>query len=580
MGGTLHQSRLLLSRLFQSLHSDQLINKKRTTLLTLDYCIMHIVKPVIIRRSLVIFVALYAALLAFHVDAQDILINAPYGETTSLTITANTLNINTGNSAGFKACINGTCSLKFYTFKTANRVLSNENYTANEASISYAPSNATITGDTLSVPYEACTVNQTDFCNTHYTGNIIFTITNAPNLNFASRNSADSTFELEICQGNDQPSYCDDFDNLSIDEKQKALESINPEEVSAGYTETLSLANEQSGNMSQRFSELRSGTNGMSVAGLTYTLDGESLSGQWLHAIADSIGGGASADDVSLISNWGAFINGSITRGEYDGSNLERRYDNSGNSITAGVDYRFNRGLIGGIAYGVSQSSLEFEGNNDAVDSDMSNILLYATWFKNTFSVDVVIGTIKGDIKTSREITLTNTIAIGNADTKQDLWSIAGSYEFSNGALTYGPYSRYDQVKGHIDAYHETNGGGLEVGFEKQKIRSQVLTIGGHLSYVYNTSWVVAIPYSRVEWKREYEDRGSTVNGHFVSTTNNEEFEINVDGLDARWFQAAIGISFTFPHGFSTYVDYDHMLEYNRTRQKSFSYGGRWEMPF
>lgn len=545
---------------------------------------MHIVTPVIFKRPFAILVGLYAALISFQVNGQDILINAPFGETTSLTITANTLNINIGNSAGFKACINGTCSLKFYTFKTASRALSNESYTANEASISYAPSNATITGDTLSVPYEACTVDQAGFCNNHYTGNIIFTITNAPGLNFASKNSADSTFELKICQGDGQPAYCDDFDNLSIDEKQKALASINPEEVSAGYTETLNLANEQAGNMSQRFSELRSGTNGMSVAGLTYTLDGESLSGQWLHAIADSIGGGASAEDLPLISKWGAFINGSITRGKYDGSNLERRYDNNGNSITAGLDYRFNRGFIGGIAYGVSQSSLAFEGNNDTVDSDMSNILLYGTWFNDKpndkFSVDVVIGIIKGDIKTSREITLTNTTANGNADTKQNLWSIAGNYGFSTGALTYGPYLRYDQVKGYIDAYDETNGGGLEVGFEKQTIHSQVLTFGSHISYVYNTSWVVAIPYCRVEWKREYEDRENTVNGYFVSTINNDEFEINVDALDARWFQAAIGISFTFPHGLSSYVDYDHMFEYNQTRQKSFSYGGRWEVPF
>ena len=107
-----------------------------------------------------------------------------------------------------------------------------------------------------------------------------------------------------------------------------------------------------------------------------------------------------------------------------------------------------------------------------------------------------------------------------------------------------------------------------------------MLTIGSHLSYVYNTSWAVVIPYSRVEWRREYEDRESTVNGHFVSTINNEEFEINVDALDTCWFQAAIGISFTFPHGFSSYFDYDHMLDYNRTKQKTFSYGGRWEMPF
>ncbi len=103
---------------------------------------------------------------------------------------------------------------------------------------------------------------------------------------------------------------------------------------------------------------------------------------------------------------WGVFVNGSLSDGKRDGSNLERGYDNDGDAVTIGADYRFSNSLIGGVAYGVSQNSISFDGNGDGMDNDATNIMLYGTWYQDAFNVDMVIGSFDSEIETTRKVTI------------------------------------------------------------------------------------------------------------------------------------------------------------------------------
>jgi len=299
-----------------------------------------------------------------------------------------------------------------------------------------------------------------------------------------------------------------------------------------------------------------------------------------LHAIADSIGGAAGADEASPVSNWGFFVNGSITDGEKDGTDLERGYDTDANTITIGVDYRFSPELIAGVAYGISQSSLDFDGSNDdGMDNDMNNAIIYGTWYKQSFNIDVLVGFSQGEIETSREILLTSSTAKGETDTDQAFFSISSGYDFSNGSLSYGPYASFDYITGEIEAYEETNGGGLEVAFDDQDINSQVFTLGGRVSYAISTEWGVIAPHARAEWKKEFDDSRDVISGNFVKHEN-YGFSIEADDFDDNWFHAGVGVSATFRHGVSAYIDYDSIIAYDETALSTLSYGGRWEASF
>ena len=359
--------------------------------------------------------------------------------------------------------------------------------------------------------------------------------------------------------------------------------TINPEEVVAQFTSVKNQIGAQSGNISKRFSELRGGSRGVSVAGLTYSFGDQEFSGEWLHAMANSIGGAAGADDTVDIGRWGVFVNGSLSDGKRDGTDLERGYDSDADAVTIGADYRFSNTLVGGVAYGISQSSLSFDGNGDGMDNDVTNIMLYGTWYRDAFNVDAVIGTFDSEIETTRQVTVggVSETTAGKTDSQQTFFSIGGGYGISNNALSYGPYVNFDYITGKIDAYEETSPGvlGLEVGFDKQDVDSQILTLGGNVSYSISTDWGVIVPHARAEWKKEFDESRDIISGQFVQLANSS-FRIEAEDFDDNWFHAAIGVSATFRHGLSAYIDYDNIIGYEDTELATLSYGGRWEVTF
>ena len=546
---------------------------------------------------------------------RNITENALIGQKTTLEITASLLNETLSTGDTLAVCIGTAINNCSFIDPSTPRRLGNKQLTdatetynlANASTVEYTPSSTAAAGDTFHIQYQACVI--TDGCidsSKFYTGYIVFTVTGS-----TPAKTAGDIFKDEVCPSTreslevgigeigigeivtdkiigraqkltvqEQADLCTEYNNLTEQEKISVLDSINPEEVVAQFTVTKQLTTAQVGNIFSRISQLRSGNRGTSVAGLTYSFEGKQFSGQWLHAMADSIGGAAGADEAAPVSKWGFFINGSLTDGKRDSTDLERGYDNDANTVTLGADYRLTRNLIGGIAYGISQSSLDFDGNNDGMDNDMSNIMVYGTWYKDAFNIDVLVGQSTGEIETTRVISIVSSTAVGETDSQQTFFSIASGYNFNNGALSYGPYAHYDYVTGEIDSYVETNGGGLEVGFNDQDIDSQVFTMGGQVSYALSTDWGVIVPHARAEWKKEFDDSRDIISGQFVSTAGQETFSIEADDFDNSWFHAGIGVSATFRHGLSAYIDYDSIIGYDETELSTLSYGGRWEASF
>ena len=373
---------------------------------------------------------------------------------------------------------------------------------------------------------------------------------------------------------------CTAYDSLSPQEKIDALRTISPEEVVAEFTSTLNMTKDQTGNLSNRLNALRGGATGFSLAGLNYINGDDVFYGQWLHEMADQIGGNAGSEEN--FSRLGLFINGSITDGEKDTTSLEEGYDLEGDSITLGADYRISDTLVAGVAYGISDTEIEFTSNNE-MTNDIDNLLFYGSWYKDQFYLDGVVGYASGDIETKRRIIVGNVvdeIATGETESSQMFFSITGNFDFVEGAFTYGPYASLDYIDGEIDGYEEVGSSGFEVGFDDQDIKSQVLTFGGRVQYAWSQPWGIVVPHARAEWKTELEDDRDAIVGRFVLDQSANEFSIEADDLDADWFQLALGVSATFQRGFSAYIDYEQALSYDDTEIETFSFGGRWEAKF
>ncbi len=309
--------------------------------------------------------------------------------------------------------------------------------------------------------------------------------------------------------GDKLASACLAFASLGDEAQITALNTISPEEVAAEFTSTLNMTKNQTTNLSNRLNSLRSGATGVNVAGLTYIQGNDRLPGSWLHEMANQMGGNAGADNG--FSPIGFFINGSISSGDKDTTTLEQGYDLEGDSITLGMDYRFDETLVAGVAYGISNNEIEFSQTNQ-INNEINYFQFYGTWYKDAFYVDAVVGYAQGDINTDRRINFTGTsgsstvvideVVQGKTESSQILLSLAGSY-------------------------------------------------------------------------------GSAIIGRFVlDTSDSSAFSIQADDLDESWFQLGVGVSATFQHGLSAYIDYETIASYNDTQISTYSFGGRWEATF
>ena len=379
---------------------------------------------------------------------------------------------------------------------------------------------------------------------------------------------------------------CAEFNRLKdnpnlASEYASAIQSLSGDQITAQTSSTVSLSRDQSANLSSRLEQLRGGVRGFSVSGLSLQNNGERLPGDWLHAIYDTMSGGAAGDETnSNYSPLGLFVNGSISTGDKDETTNERGYDLDSDSYTMGVDYRFSDSLVAGFAYGYGAGEIDFTTVGDDIDNTSHNFTFYGSWFKEQFYLDAALGYATGEIETARRIIITDTITTGKTDTSQIMLQLAGSYDWTLGALSYGPYVRLDLIDGEIDSYAEQNGGGFELAFDKQDINSQLVTLGGQAQYALSYSWGVLLPSARFELKNEFEDERDPIRGRFQLDPDNTQFDINADEVDNFWFQTGVGLSALFTNGISAYIDYETAMGLADTSLSTYSFGGRWELAF
>jgi uncharacterized protein YhjY with autotransporter beta-barrel domain len=388
---------------------------------------------------------------------------------------------------------------------------------------------------------------------------------------------------------------CAALNSLSAADRADAITTLAADQVTAGYSSTLSMSRNQQANINSRISQLRSNTGGISLQGLSINHYGDRLDGEWLQAayasLADarfqqvqSSGGSAGNESANnTYTPFGFFINGSITLGDKDSSATERGYDLDADNFTLGMDYRLNDQLVVGAAYGYSSSSIEFNSTGDDMDNQLNNLFLYGSLFEDNYFFSTTLGYSFGEIETSRRILIPGSLdtkAEGTTDSSQLILQFNGSYDITQGALTFGPYAKLDVIEGKIKSYSEKNGGGFEVAFEDQDISSQLLTIGGQAQYALSYDWGVLIPTARFEIKNEFNDSQDAINARFVFDSNNSTFAIDADEIDNLWYVFGTGISAVFPHGLSAYVDFETTTGLDRIDLYTYSFGGRWELLF
>jgi len=361
------------------------------------------------------------------------------------------------------------------------------------------------------------------------------------------------------------------------DQASFALATVTAEQATVPLSSSRASLSSQRQNLSTRLSALRGGITGLSVRGLTFEVDGQTIPGLAGAAI-DGVGGAASADENPLFAGGGrvgVFINGTVSSADKDASRNEEGFDGDSWSITGGLDYRFRDDLIGGLALGYYSGSSDIDNNGGNLDADGYSLSLYGTYYQGeSFYVDGMVTYGNNSYDQRRNIRYqvggVNVNQSAKADYDGHQWSAAvgTGYMLSNGAWSYGPVARAEYVSASIDGYSErmsnpnANGGGWAARLDDLDQESFTTAFGGEVSRAISTNWGVILPQLHLDWVHEYRDAPVSVNGSFIQDPTGGIFGITGDKPDSDYFNGRLGVSAQFAGGSTAFLYYNKVFGY------------------
>lgn len=350
---------------------------------------------------------------------------------------------------------------------------------------------------------------------------------------------------------------------------QNVLTKLAPEEMFAQSQVQQQFATRQTKNIQQRIMMLKQGAHGAQI-GLV------SGSGQAFT--------GGSAGDESY-SPWGLFVNGVLDDGKRDRTENEAGYDYKGNGLTAGADYRISDSLIAGAAIGFNSNALDYSNRGGSLDSDVSNIMFYGTWYFNAWSFDGVLGYGRGSVDSKRHISYSDVGGLFTADAKgktnsdQAIASATVSYDWSKAGYTVTPFFSLDWNVNHLDAFEENGGGGWELAFDKQSTSSFLASLGARGQFAKSYSWGVWQPTASLAWKNETKGQRDPIVARFAfDTDSNNTFDVYADSPDKTYFALGLGSTFVLTRGWSAYVNYERLIGLENITSQQLTFGGRMEL--
>jgi len=369
----------------------------------------------------------------------------------------------------------------------------------------------------------------------------------------------------------------------------------NKTQPQSGLADTVQQS--QLGNLNTRLAELRQGSTGLSVHGLTLVSDGRSLP---LSSLNDSptsyLAEPASKDEAGQsFDRWGFFLTGMIDRGGASPDGIRPGFDFHNASITGGIDYRFNDDFVAGLALGYNQNRSDLDANAGKIDVDGYSLNAYFTWYHNNdFYVEgsAVVDWLDYDL--SRNIayqiaslsggtTDVNQTASASPGGNQYSLSLSLGKDFNKGAWSGSPYLRGVYTHLSLDGFSETMsdpngpGSGLGTSVDSRSFNSMMGVLGGRLSYTASMDWGVLVPNAVLEWNHEFHNNTQTVVTRFLADPTQTPIVLTSPAQDQNFFNIGIGLNAILPQGRSGYFYYEHVAGLAGVHENRFSLGIRIE---
>ncbi len=375
-------------------------------------------------------------------------------------------------------------------------------------------------------------------------------------------------------------------------EFSQALPQLLPDEYRAQAYLASETTATQFKNIDARSKVLHNGHKGFNVSGLklNVNMQGTQLPNQLLNSFLQYATDETTEDIMANFSRLGMFINGEINFGDKNTTEHEVGFDFSTVGLTTGVDYRFTKNFVAGVALGYSKSETNFNEGNGTIDNDGYSLSLYGTHYQNdAFYIDGVYSYGRNSYNNLRKIvyhignTDINQTALSNNKSTQHAFGVGMGYNLNRNAFNFTPNIRIDYIQTDVDEIHEkfaaplAAGAGLEVVVQKQSLKSLMLTLGIQADYVMSHSWGILIPHIDLDLVHEFENDSQQMSASFLADASHESFTWLSDSPDKDYFNLGFGVMAQMNTGKSAFLRYEGTLGLRDIRRHAIMGGVRLE---
>ena len=383
-----------------------------------------------------------------------------------------------------------------------------------------------------------------------------------------------------------------------LDDPASALDRVVPDEFFSIGDTLVATVDQQLNNVQARLNAVRLGQrNAFDVSGLNLQLWDQQISGTILSQATSALmqsaggGGGASNDEVDdginiKDSNFGVFVNGSISVGEMDGDDIQQNADTSTSILTLGADYRLSSDRVIGAALSVENDDTDFQGDDGGLDMQAFGLTVFGSWYKQDKGYADIIGNLsQSNFDLSRQINLpgqSDEFANGSANATRFAVAVNVGRTIQRGAAEFGPLARISIMQASVGGFTETssladNGAGTTLNVDSHSVSSARFAVGGEFKYVINTTKAVLVPYTRLLLDLESQTEKDAITASFVNDPTATDMRFTGAERDATSLLFRLGTTAVFKGAQSAFIDLETRLLNDRVKQTQVQLGYRMQ---
>jgi outer membrane autotransporter protein len=303
-----------------------------------------------------------------------------------------------------------------------------------------------------------------------------------------------------------------------------------------------------------------------------------------------------SPDFVYTTGPLGVYVTGLGQFGSRDLTTSQNGYSFNNAGFVAGADYRFNRQLVAGLAFGYTRANISFDTSTLSASGQFlhDNLFtgnIYATYsLTDALYMNAIALIAGGSHNSQRHIVIptgdsseapaneapVDQIATGSFGSQAQGITVSGGYALPFGPLVVTPIIRFTYQRTNVEGFSE-NAFSVNLRYGDSRVDTVLSSLGGEAQYTLNTQFGLLYPMARFHWTHQYSPNNTTVTASFVNdSTGLSTFILPGTPTSTNYFNLGAGLGLRLSRNSSAFINYDSIQGISHTTYNSFTAGVRF----